>query len=430
MDPWLSNEILGVCRRFPDPGLLKFEIPHPDYIILSHHHWDHVHIPTLQALDKQTPVFIPDNDQLKRILDLLNFIDIRVVQPWDRITIDIDTELIVTPSKVPFGEMGICFLEGNNYLLNLVDSVFDSQILKHLREILEAIHSSLFGVCLSPYQSYDEMSTLMRKMSTSKGVLSRQNAESLKHLACDLVIPFADGLYYPGNGLMNQLTFLNHPYDFIDDVKEVNPSQACMIGLVLDEWHIANNEFKFARSIPIDTAEILNLYDDLRSAKKSQMEPLQAIAEDAISFHDCKEEWASFVKGFKIDQIPSEVLSNFKSLRMIWELVVLSDSDEQHILMRIDFKKLIVKSHLFSSDCNAYLKIGSALLLKILRSEELLSIAIQSDRIELGGGNKELAYRSLDVLWYMGLDDKSRLESYVTKQSKSGLALQIAQNWT
>ena len=74
MDPWLSNEILGVCRRFPDPGSLKFEIPHPDYLILSHHHWDHVHIPTLQALDKKTPVFIPDNDQLKRILNLLNLV--------------------------------------------------------------------------------------------------------------------------------------------------------------------------------------------------------------------------------------------------------------------------------------------------------------------------------------------------------------------
>ena len=55
---------------------------------------------------------------------------------------------------------------------------------------------------------------------------------------------------------------------------------------------------------------------------------------------------------------------------------------------------------------------------------------MQSDRIELGGSGRELAYRSLDVLWYMGLDDKSRLESYVTKQSKSSLALQIAQNWT
>ena len=64
-------------------------------------------------------------------------------------------------------------------------------------------------------------------------------------LECDLIIPFADGLYYPGNKLMNHLAFLNHPYDFIDDIKAVNPEQVCMIGLVLDEWYIENNQFKF-----------------------------------------------------------------------------------------------------------------------------------------------------------------------------------------
>ena len=32
-------------------------------------------------------------------------------------------------------------------------------------------------------------------------------------------------------------------------------------------------------------------------------------------------------------------------------------------------------------------------------------------------------YRSLDVLWYMGLDDKSRLEPYVTLQSNSEISV-------
>ena len=430
MDPWLSNEILGVCRRFPDPGSLKFEIPHPDYLILSHHHWDHVHIPTLQALDKKTPVFIPDNDQLKRILNLLNFHDIRVLEPWDKTVIDTNLQFIATPSKVPFGEMGICFLDGNNYLLNLVDSVFDSKILRYLREMLTEIDSNPYGVCLSPYQSYDEMSTLMRQTSTSKGVLSRQNAESLKELGCDLIIPFADGLYYPGNELMNQLTFLNHPYDFIDEIKNVNPDQACMIGLVLDEWYISKNQFKFSRSIPLDAVEILNLYDQLRSVKNYKMTPIQSVAEDALYFNDCKKEWARFVKEFSIIDIPTEVLSKFKSLGMCWELIVLSESEEDNVFIKIDFQNLRIQSDLSILDCNSYLKIGSALLLQLLRSEELLSIAIQSDRIELGGSNRELAYRSLDVLWYMGLDDKSRLESYVLAQSEKDLALQIAQNWT
>ena len=54
---------------------------------------------------------------------------------------------------------------------------------------------------------------------------------------------------------------------------------------------------------------------------------------------------------------------------------------------------------------------------------------MQSDRIELGGHSRELAYRSLDVLWYMGLDDKSRLQSYVSLQSNSKLSSKIAEIW-
>ncbi len=429
MDPWLSDEILGVCRRFPDPGPLNFNIPHPDLIILSHHHWDHVHIPTLQAFDKKTPVYIPENEQLKQILSLLGFVDVRVVNPWDRISISSNVEFIVTPSKVPFGEMGICFLEHNHYLLNLVDSVFDSGILGHLREMLIEIMSDPYGVCLCPYQSYDEMSALMRQTSVSRGVLSRQNAESLRELKCDLIIPFADGLYYPGNKLMNHLAFLNHPYDFIDDIKTVNPAQACMIGLVLDEWYIENNQFKFSRSIPIDTLEILNLYDELRCVKSVSWEAIQPSDNDRLSIDSCKQEWSTFVKQVDLGQVPSEILSKFKSLGMKWNLIVLSEPNYQDVFVQIDFNKMFIESYSVRSDCNASLKIGSDLLLKLLRSEELLSIAMQSDRIELGGNSRELAYRSLDVLWYMGLDDTSRLESYVMQQSNSELSLQIANNW-
>ena len=58
----------------PDPGPLDFKIPHPDIIILSHHHWDHVHIPTLYAFNKETtPIYIPENEQLQMILDILGF---------------------------------------------------------------------------------------------------------------------------------------------------------------------------------------------------------------------------------------------------------------------------------------------------------------------------------------------------------------------
>ena len=429
MDPWLSDEILGVCRRFPDPGPLSFRLPHPDIIILSHHHWDHVHIPSLQAFNKSTRIYIPENDQLQNILSSMGFTNICLVKPWDQIAINSNSDFIATPSKVPFGEMGVCFIEQGHYLLNLVDSIFDSEILRHLRKLLLELNSDPFGVCLCPYQSYDEMSALMRQSSPSRGILSRQNAESVVELQCDLVIPFADGLYYPGNALMNHLAFLNHPYDFIDEIKAVNPNQSCMIGLVLDEWHIDNHQFKFSRSIPVDSAELLSLYDELRSIKNVSWEPIQESENDRLNFDVCRQEWFTFVQQFEIGNIPSEVLSKFRSLGMKWHLIVLGGSSDQEVFLEIDFHEMCIKLNPDNEDCNAYLKIGSDLLLKLLKSEELLSIAMQSDRIEIGGRQSELAYRSLDVLWYMGLDDKSRLQSYVSLQSNSKLSSKIAEIW-
>ena len=250
------------------------------------------------------------------------------------------------------------------------------------------------------------MSALMRQSSPSRGILSRQNAESVVELQCDLVIPFADGLYYPGNALMNHLAFLNHPYDFIDEIKAVNPNQSCMIGLVLDEWHIDNHQFKFSRSLPVDSAELLSLYDELRSIKNVSWEPIQESENDRLNFDVCRQEWSTFVQQFEIGNIPSEILSKFRSLGMKWHLIVLGGSSDQEVFLEIDFHEMCIKLNPDNEDCNAYLKIGSDLLLKLLKSEELLSIAMQSDRIEIGGRQSELAYRSLDVLWYMGLDDK------------------------
>lgn len=429
MDPWLGSDILGVCRRFPDPGPIDIRLPHPDYIILSHHHWDHVHIPTLQACDKRTPVIIPDNDQLKIILELLEFEQIHVLNPWDEFKIDAECTLIATPSKVPFAEMGICFVEQGHYILNLVDSIFDDQILHQLKRLLDEKYGHRFGICFSPYQSYDEMSMLMRKSSASTGVLPHQNARALQALSCDLVIPFADGLYYPGNPEMNSLSFLNHPFDFIDMIKSINPSQACMIGLVFDEWYLENFELKHVRSLNVETEELLSLYDDFRCLKSFSFQALEISSRDRENYYTCKAKLRDFLEDFSFDNMPKHVLQLLKNLEMCWDLVILGGPEEATKFLRIDFTDMSLRWAPFQHESNSWLKIGSALLLDLLASRELLSIAMQSNRIELGGSSKELAYRSLDVLWYLGFDDISRLKFYVPYQARQHLVGGLIENW-
>lgn len=425
MDPWLGNDILGVCRRFPDPGLLNFELPHPNYIVLSHHHWDHVHIPTLAALSKETPIFMPDNKQLKSVMEILGFNTIHILRAWDEIELGQGCRLIAIPSKVPFGEIGVCFIENGNYVVNLVDCVFDGEIMTKLRRTLESAYSQRFGVCFAPYQSYDEMSVLMRKPSRNIGLLSQQNAQHLVELDSDVVIPFADGLYYPGNQQMNSMTFLNHPFEFIDLIKEYKPSQSCMVGVVLDEWYLEDFELKFSRPLGIDTKEVLSLYDDFRSYKPSDFRSLEPCSNDIESSDICEQEFKDFLQDFSFSKFPEDVFKKLKNLNMRWQLILLGKRGAKNKFVTIDFNLLTVDFDSKVSSGNATFKIGSQLLLDILRSRELLSVAIQSDRIELDGDSEELAYRSLDVLWYLGLDDESRLKKYIPYQARQSVSVEF-----
>ncbi len=60
VDPWLS----GSCYwrswwHFPPNTAIRPEFLEPDYIYLSHHHFDHFHYPSLRRISRKAHVFIP-----------------------------------------------------------------------------------------------------------------------------------------------------------------------------------------------------------------------------------------------------------------------------------------------------------------------------------------------------------------------------------
>src|SRR5687767_10521061 len=82
VDPWL----VGSCYwrswwNFPEPDPALVARLKPDYIYLTHLHWDHFHGPSLRRFDPSTTVLVPKLLTRRMVEDLewLGFTDIREI---------------------------------------------------------------------------------------------------------------------------------------------------------------------------------------------------------------------------------------------------------------------------------------------------------------------------------------------------------------
>ena len=96
VDPWLS----GSCYwrswwHFPPNTSLPPEALEPDYVYLSHHHFDHFHYPSLRRIAKRARVFIPrfGVDVMRHELDQLGFTNVTELPHGDPLTLPSGTRL-------------------------------------------------------------------------------------------------------------------------------------------------------------------------------------------------------------------------------------------------------------------------------------------------------------------------------------------------
>jgi len=80
IDPWL----IGSCYwrswwNFPEVDRAMLDQVKPDYIYLTHLHWDHFHGPSLQRFDPQTKILVPLT-QTSRMVEDLNYLGFKNVQ--------------------------------------------------------------------------------------------------------------------------------------------------------------------------------------------------------------------------------------------------------------------------------------------------------------------------------------------------------------
>ena len=96
VDPWLS----GSCYwrswwHFPPNTPVRQEFLAPDYVWLSHHHFDHFHYPSLRRISKNAQVFIPrfGVDIMRHELDDIGFERVTELPHGDVLTLPSGTRL-------------------------------------------------------------------------------------------------------------------------------------------------------------------------------------------------------------------------------------------------------------------------------------------------------------------------------------------------
>jgi UDP-MurNAc hydroxylase len=96
VDPWLS----GSCYwrswwHFPPNTPVRQEFLEPDYVWLSHHHFDHFHYPSLRRISKNAQVFIPrfGVDVMRHELDDIGFTRVTELPHGDVVTLPSGTRL-------------------------------------------------------------------------------------------------------------------------------------------------------------------------------------------------------------------------------------------------------------------------------------------------------------------------------------------------
>lgn len=140
MDPLFMNVVAGLALEPPiRVNRRRLAREKFDFIIISHHHLDHLCPDSLHLLDRKLPVVFPKGaDLLQGVLRMLGFRNFIPVEYWKPIQIG-DLTMTATPSVKDFPEMGMIFQSGRYSCWNTVDSAINDSRIRKARQVAGSI---------------------------------------------------------------------------------------------------------------------------------------------------------------------------------------------------------------------------------------------------------------------------------------------------
>src|SRR5215216_4377782 len=134
VDPWLTPRLDRFWEHYPDPSAELYN-QSPDLVLLSHHHFDHFHLPSLAKLNRNTIILYPSTDLTRAVtapgggvfaipwaLRRLGFDRIKGLEPFEKLTLG-DAEIDCLPSAVSFREFSYLISDGFSTVLIAGDSM-------------------------------------------------------------------------------------------------------------------------------------------------------------------------------------------------------------------------------------------------------------------------------------------------------------------
>jgi UDP-MurNAc hydroxylase len=207
MDPVLrTTPLMGhLVHQYPRALALE-RMPAPTMIVITHAHFDHYDIETLEHLPKDVPIVIPPDARMVSRLGELGFQDIRQLAAWEQLTYGLLT-LVATPSNAPVTEFGLVVASDDGTVWHMSDA----EPLSDTGQRLLRDHGPI-DFLTAKFQPADPQLHLHHNMGSS---FDREEAAGWLEVAasCDprLVMAYASGLCFEG-----EKQWLNHvayPFD-------------------------------------------------------------------------------------------------------------------------------------------------------------------------------------------------------------------------
>jgi hypothetical protein len=190
LDPILrATSLLGsVVHQYPR-ALNIGSMPTPTLLVITHQHYDHFDLETLEKLPKNIPVVIPPDPKMERLLKSIGFAEFRRLDAWEHTTHG-SVRLTATPSEADVTEFGLLVETEDAQLWHMSDAEPPPGTSAKILSDLGAL-----DVVSVKYQPPDPLLNLLHNLGSS---FDRKSvARWLEHAcACrpKLAFPYASGL--------------------------------------------------------------------------------------------------------------------------------------------------------------------------------------------------------------------------------------------